>query len=157
MSAQFNLVDPSRKEIVRQVCNGVLTEIAPEELILADQIIDFFVDKPFDSPDELDSINHYIDTPLGFGGNGELYAAIIVPIIIGALSKIITSFSDEKLKQAVDVIYSGKSRKGLEVETKVDEIKREITIRLSSKSLTRKKATIITNRILRLIAEELSR
>lgn len=158
MNSYSNPFDPSKKEIIRQVCNGVLSEIAPEELILTDQMIDVYLDKPIVTLDKLSYGNQYVvDTPLGFGGDGELYAAIIVPIIIGVLSKIITSFSDDKLKQAVNVMRGSKIGKAVEVEAKVDDIRREVTIRLSGKSLTRRKATIITNRILRLIAEELSK
>lgn len=156
MNSHLNSSTLPDKEKIKRICNSVLVEIAPEEMILTDQIIEVFI-KNYSNP--IDNLNfeiEYIDTPLGFGGDGELYAAIIVPIITGALSKIITAFSDEKLKQAVNHIQSGKPQKGLEVETKVDEIKKEITIRLSSKSLTRKKAALITNRILRVIADELS-
>lgn len=155
MSFQFNLNDTSTREKIKRVCSGVLTEIAPEELILMDQVIDISVANPSESTSNQMFINH-VDTPLGFGGNDELYTAIIVPIIIGVLSKMISSFSDENLKRAVNTIKSGKSNKGLEVETKIDEMTKEITVRLSSKSLTRKKAKVITNKILRLIADELS-
>ena len=157
MNSQFDLGNLSTKEQIKRMCNGILAEIAPEEMILTDQIVEAFMESHPDSTDEADFASEYIDTPLGFGGDGELYAAIIVPIITGALSKMLTAFSDEKLKQEVNIIQSGKPKKGLEVETKVDEIKKEITIRLSSKSLTRKKAAIITNRILRVIADELSK
>jgi len=157
MNSQFYLSDQLTKEKIKKVCDGVLTDIAPEELILTDQVIEAFVTSLPESTNELDSANEYVDTPLGFSGEVELYTAIIVPIIIGVLSKIIASFSDENLKQAVNIIQGGKDKKGLEVEAKVDELKKEITIRLSNHRLTRKKATTITNRILHVIAEELSK
>lgn len=155
MDTQFSLNDTSTREKIKRICNGILTEIAPEEMILVDQVFDICVENPSEAMSDREFSNH-TDKPLGFGGNDDLYTAIIVPIIISVLSKMITSFSDENLKQAVNTIKNGKGKKGLEVETKIDEIKKEITIRLSGKSLTRKKAVTITNRILRLIAEELS-
>ena len=158
MDSQFNLADTKNIDSIKRICNGVLSEIAPEELILSDQVVDVYLTNPFESAENSDvDVNDYTDTPLGFGSSGELYAAILVPIIISALSKIITAFSEENLKQAISFIQGGKEKKDLKVELTVNEIKQEIIIKVSSKKLTRKKSKIIADKILRSIARELSK
>ena len=162
MVSQFDNNGQIKKEIITRVCNGILEEFAPEELILVSEIVDIYLDQPIESLEKSSSsIQPVDDTPLGFGSDAELYTAIIAPLIISTLSQIITYFSDEKLTQALSIIRGdGKEKKGTkvdEVEIKVDETKQEITIRLLSHSLTRRKATIIRYRILLLIADELSK
>lgn len=157
MNSQINLSDESNIERIKRICNGVLFEVAPEELILVDQVVDVFVAKPIEQLKEPETDNgDFSDMPLGFDGGGELYAAILVPIIISVLSKMLTTFSDENLKQAIDIIQGKKNKQELKVEITVNEIRQEITVLVSKRDLTKKKSKIIADKILRSIARELS-
>lgn len=157
MNSQSLLNDPSNVESIKRICNQVLSDIAPEELILVDQVVDIFVEAsdPNGNLKVVDS--SYTDTPLGFGSNGELYTTIIVPIIINTLSKILGTFSDVSLKQAIDIIKDGRDKKDLKIEIVINEIRQEITIKASNSRVTKKKSKIIADKVLRIIANELSK
>lgn len=155
MNDDLDLNNSLNREKIKRVCIGVLSDFAPEELILLDHVVDEIVATMPDSMDNLELDNQYVDTPLGFGSNPDLYTTIIVPIIIGLFSKLATSFSDEKLKQAAKLFQSGRKEKGITVEAKFDEVRKEVTFRLSNHRLTRKQAETITNRILQMVSEEL--
>jgi len=157
MKSQFNVNDISNMEIIKRICNGIIADIAPEESIIVNQVVDVIIANKTESEKNSDNFDHYVDTPLGFGGNEELYTAILVPIIINTLSKIIMAFSEGNLKQALDIIQGSKDKQGLKIEITINEFKQEIMVQASRKKLTQKKAKIIADKLLRLIVQELSK
>lgn len=157
MEAEFNANVVSNAEMIKRICNGIIADIAPEELIIVNQVVDNIIANLIEAEKNSDNFNHNADTPLGFGGNEELYTAILVPIIINTLSKIITAISEGNLKQALNTIQGSKDKQGLKIEITINEFKQEIIVQASRKKLTQRKAKIIADKLLRLIAQELSK
>lgn len=148
-----------QKEIIKRISKIILNDIAPEELILTDTFVDdYFVSNTGKDITKTGIMKN--DIPLGFG-NIDLVVVVLIPVILTALNKVTESITNSTVNSIKEVIAKKskkknvKTKSGTLAEMQIDELEKQLTIKLSSSRLTRKKAEKISGMILALIAAEL--
>jgi len=158
----YKLDTKESKDLVKAVSKRTLMEFAPDEAVLVDSMVDQYLAIGESKTSDLVGKPKGKDIPLSFGSPDELLVLIAIPVVVAALKKISEIFAQStyaQLKEAVQkVVQPKKNRLSQESQLviQLEQFQREIIVKISGKALNHKRATALVNRILELVAEEVT-
>ena len=158
MVDDFEVFQTSTKDTVKKISKLILDDIAPEEVVLVDTLVEsYFSQEGVSDSTILES--PVKDSQLGFAGQSDLLVTILIPVIVAGISKIFGKFTDstyEQLKTALSSKTKKKSTKQIfKLEAHVDTVRKELVIKVTEKNMTKKKAEKLVDRILELVIQEM--
>lgn len=145
---------------IQDVIRTLLNEYEPEEIDLVNPLFDKYL-KLIESGDNSRlSGDARKDIPLGFGGDTSLLIAILIPVVISTISKLLEFLTVDKLREVrIDnkKKMAEKTEGNIAFQTQINKINDEIVIKITGAGISKKQAKELSSRIVTLILRELQK
>lgn len=153
----MNSITEMDTEMVKRIVRDIADDFSPEESVLVDPLVDdYFADRTT----SLSSSGEEGEMPLALAGSSDLILAIVVPLAVEVIKKVIDGFANASPKQPkADAAMAHARRKvpsgTLSVQVNIDGTIIDVNIKLAKHSISPKTATKIIQKLTELAYKEL--
>lgn len=145
---------------IQEITTSLIAEFEPEEVDLVSPLVEKYLTL-IEFGETPGASNTTPDFPLGFAGNIDLLTAVVIPVVVSTLGKLMEFLTVEKFRQTrtgnSDRAKEQKSTLNFSFDSKVDKLKDEIEIKIRFPGMSKKKAKELSAKILKLTLREIKK